>query len=74
MTRGELKKLFREWTEDYAARREEDRREREGVLSAGPRESWPSEIAKANREKQAGQEKRKEYGDGHENGHDGHSM
>ena len=53
MTRSEQEKLFREWTEDYAARREEDRREREGVSSAGPRESWPSEIAKANRQKPA---------------------
>jgi hypothetical protein len=47
MTRGELKSLYKEWTEDYAARREEDRREREGVPSAVPRENWPSVIAQA---------------------------
>ncbi len=62
MTRGELKKLFKEWTEDYAARREEDRREREGVSSTAPRENWPSVIAQANRDKPAGREQGRDYG------------
>lgn len=75
MTGVEQKKLFREWTKDYAARREEDRREREGVSSAGPRESWPSEIAKANRQKPAGKDQEKCSGNDKANSHDaGHSM
>jgi hypothetical protein len=75
MKREEQKKLFSEWTEDYAARREENRRERECVSSAGPRESWPSEIAKANRQKPAGKDQEKSSGNEIANGHeDGHSM
>lgn len=70
MTKEEQKKLFQEWTEDYTARREEDRREREGVPPAGPCESWPSEIAKkARREKQAGQDQGKSAGGEIANGH-----
>jgi hypothetical protein len=70
---GEEKKLFREWEADYAARREENRRAREGAPAAGPREAWPSEIAEANRHKPAGQDHGK--GDGKEHSHDdGHSI
>lgn len=73
MTRDEQKKLFREWEADYAARREETRRERESVPTAGPPETWPSEIAKANRQKQPGPDQGKSNDKA--NGHDaGHSM
>jgi hypothetical protein len=69
MSKEEQKKLFREMEEDYAARREENRRAREGAPAAGPREAWPSEIAEANRHKPAGQVHDKS------NGRDaGHSM
>ena len=70
---GEWKTIFREWKDDYAARREEDRRVREGMSPCGPRETWPSEIAKANRHKQSEQD----HGNsnGQEQSHDdGHSM
>ena len=73
-TGEERNKLFREWEADYAARREENRREREGVSSPGPRETWPSEIAKANRN-QPGQDHGKNDGKEHSRSHDdGHSM
>jgi hypothetical protein len=68
---GEGKKLFREWEADYAARREENRRAREGAPAARPREAWPSEIAEANRHKPAGQDHGKEHSHVHD---DGHSM
>jgi hypothetical protein len=74
-SKEEQKKLFREMEEDYAARREENRREREGVSTTGPRETWPSEIAEANRRKQPGQDQCKSDGQEHILGHDdGHSM
>lgn len=66
-SKKEQKKLFAEWEKDYAARREENRPEREGVSTAGPPETWPSEIAKASRHKPPGQDHGKS--DGHDGGH-----
>jgi hypothetical protein len=75
MAAKEQKELYRELEGDYAARREENRRAREGVPAAGPREPWPSEIAEANRQKPAGQDHGKGDGKEYSHGHDdGHSM
>jgi hypothetical protein len=69
MTRNEQTKLFREWDEDYAARREENQQEQEGEPSSVPRETWPSEIAKTNRLKHREQVPGKS--NSREHGHDG---
>jgi hypothetical protein len=73
MSKDDQKKLFKEWEADYAARREENRRE--GVSTAGPPETWPSEIVKANRLKQPEHGQGKVNGQEHSHGHEeGHSM
>jgi hypothetical protein len=72
MTRKEEKKLFAEWEKDCHAARVRDygkadaatykQRVREGAmmpLTDGPPHPWPSEIARANREKESGQEQGK---------------
>jgi hypothetical protein len=64
-----------EWEKDYAARRDENRCEREGVSTAAALHPWPSEIAAANWQKQTGQDQGKSGGGEKANGHDdGHSM
>ena len=73
--RDEQKTPFRTLDEIVAARGDENRRQREGGSTVGPRETWPSEIAKANRLKQAGQEQGKSSRNEKANGKDdGHSM
>jgi hypothetical protein len=73
MANNDQKKAFQEWKADYAARRDENRRE--NTSTAGPPETWPSEIAKANREKQKEQDQGKSSANEKTMGHDaGHSM
>jgi hypothetical protein len=73
MTNDDQKKLFQEWKADHAARRDENRRE--NASTAGPPETWPSEIAKANREKQKEQDQGKSSANEKTQCHDGgHSM
>ena len=75
MNEQEQKKLFAEWTDDYAARREIDQRERSAKVAGLPPHPWPSEIAKANRLKEAEQDLGKSGGQEHGHGYDeGHSM
>jgi hypothetical protein len=73
--RDEPTKLIRERDEDHAARPDENRRERQGGSTLGPPKTWPSEIAKANRQKETGQDRDKgsriETSSGKD---DGHSM
>ena len=85
-TPEEWRKLKAEWTHDDGLRRMEERgvtyedqAERPLDLAekpaAGPRQPWPSEIAKANRLKQPEQENGKGGGHEHSHGHEGgHSM
>ena len=88
-TPEEWRKLNAEWTHDYGLRRMEERGVKyedqaarpldhaadRGHPAAGPPHPWPSEIAKANRQKQPGQDQGKNHSSGHQNGHDnGHSM
>jgi hypothetical protein len=75
---ADMRELFKEWEEDYGLRREEDANHRlaqpvsgtaqESRPPAGLPHPWPSEIAKANRQKQAGPEEGKS--NGKPNGHD----
>ena len=82
---GEWEKLKAEWMHDHGLRRLEDRdvkyedqAERKldhaaERVTAGPPHPWPSEIAKANRQKQGGKDQ--DNGNEKVNGHDdGHSM
>ena len=83
MKPGEWEKLKAEWVHDSELRRledlgvkYEDQAERSldhaAKPAAGPPHPWPSEIAKANRNRPGGG---KDEGKGHENGHDaGRSM
>ena len=50
-------------------RREETRSERAGVPTDGPKHPWPSEIAKANRQKQAEQSHGRTNGRDKSHGH-----
>jgi hypothetical protein len=59
-----------EWEKDYAARREENRPRREGVSTVAALRPWPSEIAKANRRNQPGQDHGKSNGNEKANGND----
>jgi hypothetical protein len=85
---GEWDKLKAEWIHDYGLRRMEDRgvkyedeaeRKLDHVAGRGKggeqRQQWPSEIAKANRQKQTGKDHGKSNGQEHSQGRDdGHSM
>ena len=85
---GEWEKLKAEWMHDHGLRRMEDRgvkyedeaeRQLDHAAARGtgvqPPHPWPSEIAKANRQKQPGQEQSQSKENEKSNGHDdGRSM
>jgi hypothetical protein len=80
---GEWEKLKAEWMHDHGLRRMEDRgvkyedqaerkldHDAERATGGGPPHPWPSEIAKANRQNQPGQDHGKSNGNEKANGND----